>query len=365
MHPTPFLKALPPLLVLALTTHVVFGTLPVAADPTSAIGDLEQAYIQIADKVMPAVVFIQASAGVGSGPFLRVPSSDAGSGKPVRGIGSGFFVSSDGLIMTNSHVVEDMESIEVIRFDKKEYKAKLVGVDRDTDVALLKIEAQGLPFLKLGDSSKLRVGAIVVAVGNPLGLSWSVTSGIISATGRGDLPGLASLTDYIQTNALINPGNSGGPLVDIRGEVVGITTGRPAEGVGLSFAVPANLAKLVMDELVKYHRVDRGYLGIDDFKDLTPMLAMALGLPDTKGTLVTSVVAGSPAEWLGIKPGDVILDCNGEAIADCAHFKILAGRVKAGSPIKLTIFRGGRTYEGTVTLVEHAVRGQAMFRPVK
>ena len=221
------LKVVLRLLLPALALQFMFGALSASADPTSVINDMDKAFAQITEKVMPSVVLIQVITLDGS-----------------QGFGTGFITSSDGEIMTNAHIVADAKEIAVTLSSKKEYEAKLRGVDRDTDLALIKIEAHGLPVLKLGDSSQLHIGEIVFAFGNPLGLTWSATFGIVSATGRTDSSGFNSATDAIQTSAIINPGNSGGPLVNIRGEVVGVNNklvlGKDKGMSGLSFAVPSN-----------------------------------------------------------------------------------------------------------------------------
>lgn len=334
---------------LVLILQFMFIARPASADPVSVIDDLDKAFVQIAANVTPAVVLIQ----------VITPDGSSGSG-------SGFLISPDGDIITNAHVVADAKEIGVTLSSKQEYEAKLVGLDRDTDLGMLKIEATGLPVLKLGDSSKLRMGEIVFAVGNPLGYSWSATFGIVSATGRTDRYGINSYTDSIQTNALINPGNSGGPLVNIRGEVVGITNWREREiGVaGLSFAVPSNSAKLVMNDLKKNGRVDRGYLGIDSFKDLTRILATSLGRSDTKGVLVTSVVKGSPAYQAGVKAGDVILAYDGHPVDDASSFKMRLGQARPNTTAKLTTFRKGETLEVAAGFTDHSVKGEAVLQTI-
>ena len=332
LKPKCLIKLMLPLLMVILAGQVLLVTGPAIADPMSVLSNLNQAFTQINNKVIPAVVLISLVRG-GSSFF-----------------GSGFIISNDGLIMTNSHLIADVQDLEVTIFDSRQrFKAQIVGLDRDTDVGLIRVETRGLPFLKLGDSSKLHVGQIVFSVGNPLGIySWSATFGIISATGRTNV-GLIPDTDMIQTNALMNPGNSGGPLVNVRGEVVGITTGNRPASPGLSWVIPIDSAKLVMDDLLKHGKVLRGYLGINGFRNLTRMDAVAHGLPDNRGVLVTSILAGSPADQVGIKAGDVILSYNGNIVDDSNQFKILVAEARPGKTARLSISRNGKVLEFDVT----------------
>ncbi|HMK34643.1 MAG TPA: trypsin-like peptidase domain-containing protein [Desulfomonilaceae bacterium] len=325
-------KAGLPLLLLTCLASLLFGSFPASAEPTSAISDMNRAFIQLADEVTPAVVLINVVRG------------------KARTYGSGFIISPDGLIMTNSHVIADANDIEVTVFGSQQgHAARLVGLDRDTDVGLIKLTENRMPFLKLGDSSKVRAGEIVFTVGNPLGVySWSATFGMVSATGRTNV-GLTQDTDMIQTNALMNPGNSGGPLVNIRGEVIGITTGNRRDASGISWVVPIDSAKLVMEELLKNGKVDRGYLGINGFQNLGRLEAIAYGLPNNKGVLVTSVMTRSPAHKAGIKRGDVILSYNEKIVEDSNHFKILVGEARPGNTVRLSIFRNGKVLGTNVT----------------
>jgi len=327
-------KARRALLLLTFLAPLLFGIVPASAEPMSVISDLNEAFVKLADKVIPAVVLIN---------IVRGGSSMSG---------SGFVISSDGLIMTNAHVIADMNDIEVTVFGSQQgHKAKLVGMDRETDVGLIRLEGNRMAFLNLGDSSKVRVGEIVFTVGNPIGVyPWSATFGMVSATGRTNV-GLAQDTDMIQTNVLINPGSSGGPLVNIRGEVIGITTGNRPSAPGISWVVPISSAKLVMDELLKNGKVDRGYLGINGFQNLTRMDALTHGLPNNNGVLVTSVMRGSPADKAGIKLGDIILYYNGKLLEDSGQFKILVSEARPGTTARVSIFRKGNVLELNVTFV--------------
>ena len=326
-------------LVVFVTLLVIGAPVPAAADPQTVIQDLDQAYVQIAQKVSPVVVRVSstksvpASTGEGMEPFLKqfpfFPFGEQGP-KQFRQhpqlhetlMGSGFIVSSDGLIMTNNHVVKDMKDIKVTLPGKKDYQAKLIGADPESDIALIKIDAKDLPTVTWGDSSKLHVGEIVVAVGNPFGLSGTVTKGIVSAMGRTNV-GIIGYEDFIQTDAPINPGNSGGPLVNVKGEVVGITTAIATQSggyMGVGFAIPSDSAKMVMDQLLKNGKVERGMLGVN-IQDVTGPLAKSFGRTDTNGALVSQVVPGGPVEKAGIKTGDIILDVNGTPIAGAAQLE--------------------------------------------
>jgi serine protease Do len=248
-----------------------------------------------------------------------------------QGAGSGFIISKDGYIVTNNHVVEGATEVTVTLANKKEYSAKVIGRDPKTDIALIKIEPrENLTVASLGDSDKLRVGEWVMAVGNPFGLSNTVTAGIVSAKDR--VIGAGPYDDFIQTDAPINPGNSGGPLFNLKGEVVGINTAIVPNGQGIGFAVAVNMAKTVLPQLETKGEVTRGYLGVS-IQPLTPELAKGLNIKDTKGALVADVTKGSPAEAAGIKRGDVILSFDGKDVVEMAS---LPGLV-AGTPIDKTV----------------------------
>jgi serine protease Do len=257
-----------------------------------------------------------------------------------QGAGSGFILSAEGLILTNNHVVEGAKEITVTLADKQEYPAKVVGRDPKTDIALLKIDAKaGLPAVALGDSEQLRVGDWVVAIGNPFGLSNTVTAGIVSAKGR--VIGASPYDDFIQTDASINPGNSGGPLFNLRGEVVGINTAIVPNGQGIGFAVPINQAKALVPQLEANGTVTRGYLGVS-IQDVTPALAKSLQLPDARGALVADVTKGSPAASAGIRRGDVILRFEDTAVADAHALPTLVAATPVGKTVALTVRRNGR-----------------------
>jgi serine protease Do len=384
MTTSPCMKILVPVLLVFMLA--ISSPNPAAADPASVIKDLNQAFVQIADKVSPTVVNISSTrkASTASGedmepffknfPFHQFFGDDfpkqhkqrpPRSGRPSQmAMGSGFIVASDGLIMTNAHVVKDMEEITVTLPGKKDYKAKLIGSDPESDIALIKIDAKGLPVSSWGDSSALKVGEIVVAVGNPFGLSGTVTSGIVSATGRTNM-GIIDYEDFIQTDAPINPGNSGGPLVNIQGQVVGVTSAIATKSggyMGVGFAIPSNSAKLVMDELLKYGKVKRGLLGVN-IQDLNESLAKSFGKPDTGGALVAQVIPDSPAEKAGIKPGDIVLEFNDKPVGNAAGLKNLVGQTEPGKSAKLKIFRDKKTFDVNVAISERTAKAVASAAP--
>jgi len=267
-----------------------------------------------------------------------------------RGVGSGFILSSDGFIMTNAHVVEGADEVIVTLTDKREFKAKIIGADKRSDVAVVKIEATGLPAVKVGDLTRLKVGEWVMAIGSPFGLENSVTAGIVSAKQRdtGDyLP-------FIQTDVAINPGNSGGPLINMRGEVVGINSqiySRTGGSMGISFAIPMDEAVRVSEQLRATGRVTRGRIGVQ-IEQVSKEVAEASGLGKTQGALVRGVEVGSPAEKAGVEAGDIITKFEGKAVEKSSDLPRLVGATKPGTRSALTVFRRGATKELTVTIAE-------------
>ncbi len=262
--------------------------------------------------------------------------------RPVRAVGSGFILSADGYIVTNNHVVEDATGIQVKLADGRELAAKVVGRDPKTDLALLKVEATGLPVVPVGDSNALQVGEPVMAIGNPFGLEQTVTTGIVSATGR--VIGSGPYDNFIQTDASINPGNSGGPLINARGEVIGINTAifsQRGGSVGIGFAVPSSLAKSVITQLVEHGRVERGWLGVS-VQPLTKELAKGFKRNDAAGALVASVVAGSPAERAGVKPGDIIVEFAGKKLAKSGDLPSLVAEARVGNDVPVVVVREGK-----------------------
>jgi len=256
-----------------------------------------------------------------------------------QGAGSGFIISKDGLIVTNNHVVEGAKELTVTLANKEEYPAKVIGRDPKTDIALVKIEPKAtLITASLGDSDRLRVGDWVVAVGNPFGLSNTVTAGIVSAKKR--VIGAGPYDDFIQTDAPINPGNSGGPLFNLKGEVVGINTAIIPNGQGIGFAVAVNLAKNLLPQLEAKGEVTRGYLGVN-VQAITPELAKSLNLRGAKGALVADVIAGGPADAAGVKRGDVIVDFDGKPVAEVGNLPVLVAATPIDKTVPMKVLRGG------------------------
>jgi len=267
-----------------------------------------------------------------------------------RGVGSGFILSADGYVMTNAHVVQGADEVIVTLTDKRELKAKIIGADLRSDVAVVKVEATGLPVVKIGDSNKAKVGEWVIAIGSPFGLENSVTAGIISAKQRDT----GDLLPLIQTDVAINPGNSGGPLVNMRGEVIGINSQIYSQSggyMGISFAIPVAEAMRVADELRAGGRVVRGFLGVLP-DDITKEVAEAIGLGKAAGAVVRNVTAGSPAEKGGVEGGDVITKVDGKPVEHAADLRRLIAAVKPGAKATLTVFRRGSTKDLVVTLGE-------------
>ena len=271
-----------------------------------------------------------------------------------QGVGSGFIVSPDGYVLTNAHVVDGASEVTVKLTDKRDFKAKVVGVDKRTDVALLKIDASGLPFVRTGDAERSKVGEWVVAMGSPFGFENTVTAGIISAKAR-RLPD-ENYVPFIQTDVAINPGNSGGPLFNLAGEVIGINSqiySRSGGFMGISFAIPIDVAMKVKDQLQKYGKVSRGRLGVT-IQGLDTELAQNFGLDKPAGALIANVESGSPAEKAGLQSGDVVLGVNGQKVADSADLPRIIGDQKPGSVVRLSIWRERKTRELNVTLGEQA-----------
>ncbi|MFZ2737669.1 MAG: DegQ family serine endoprotease [Burkholderiaceae bacterium] len=268
----------------------------------------------------------------------------------VKGAGSGFILTANGFIMTNAHVVDGADEVIVRLTDKREFKAKVIGSDKRTDVAVVKIEAQGLPVVKVGDVGRLKVGEWVLAIGSPFGLDNSVTAGIVSAKQRDT----GEYLNFIQTDVAINPGNSGGPLINMRGEVVGINSqiySRSGGYMGISFAIPVDEAVRVSDQLRTTGRVSRGRIGVQ-IAEVTKDVAEAIGLAKTQGALVRAVEAGSPAEKAGVEAGDIITKFEGKTIEKSSDLPRVVGAIKPGQKSSLTVFRRGSYKELSVVIGE-------------
>src|SRR5215469_8723795 len=294
--------------------------------------------------------FFQQFFGGGQGQF-QVPKD-----RREKSLGSGVIVSPEGYILTNNHVVDGATEVKVTLSDKREFDAKIVGTDPKTDIALLKIGATNLKPVTLGDSSKVEVGDTALAIGNPFGVGQTVTRGIISAVGRGNL-GIEDYEDFLQTDAPINPGNSGGALINDRGELVGINTAilthsQGSEGIG--FAVPANLARQVMDQILKNGKVVRAYMGVLP-QDMTAEMARAFGEKEARGVVVGDVTADGPAQQAGVHRGDILLDVNGKPIANSNELRMTISMMQPGTDVKLTVLRDGSERELSVKLAEMQV----------
>jgi serine protease Do len=272
-----------------------------------------------------------------------------------RGLGSGVIVDPEGYVITNNHVVQDAQEIQVVLTGGKELPANIVGTDPKTDIAVLRVRENGLPVLRFGDSGNVQVGDLAFAFGNPFGIGQTMTMGIISATERGGLGIVDGYEDFIQTDAAINPGNSGGALTNSRGELIGINTAilsRAGGNVGIGFAVPSNIAQFVMQQLVEHGKVVRGWLGVAA-QPVTPVLREALDIPDgQQGALIAGVAPGSPAARAGLRSGDIIVEIEGERIDSARQLSLMVARKGPGARIRLTILRDGKRQELTATLAE-------------
>ncbi len=285
-----------------------------------------------------------------NGPRQNRPQQQPQEEERPRGVGSGFILTPDGYVMTNAHVVEDASEVLVTLPDKREFKARIVGADKRTDVAVVKIDATGLPAVKVGDISRLRVGEWVMAIGSPFGLENTVTAGIVSAKQRDT----GEYLPFIQTDVAINPGNSGGPLINMRGEVVGINSqiySRSGGFMGLSFSIPIDEAIRVSDQLRATGRVSRGRIGVQ-IDQVTKDVAESIGLPKAQGALVRGVEGGSPGDKAGIEPGDIILKYDGRDIERPSDLQRMVGNTKPGTRTTVTVFRRGGTRDLSITVAE-------------
>jgi serine protease Do len=331
-------------------------------------------YSAVVKRVVPAVVNISTSKmvkqtamempdgmdplfrqffGNGSGQGFNAPRQ-----RSEKALGSGVIISPQGYILTNNHVVDGATDVTVTLHDKREFKARVVGTDPRTDIAVLKIDGSDFPVLTLADSSKVEIGDIVLAIGDPFGVGQTVTAGIVSATGRGGL-GIEQVEDFIQTDAPINPGNSGGALVDDEGHLIGINTailaGNSGGNQGIGFAVPINMARHDMDEILAHGKVEHGYLGILP-QDVTPALAKAFHSGDTNGALVGEITPDSPAAHSNLKQGDIIVAVNGQAVSDASQLRTKIGMLDPNQTVTLKVLRNGSTENVPVTLGNYPSR---------
>jgi Do/DeqQ family serine protease len=340
---------------------------PPPASPTATADALQAAFVSVAEKVQPSVVNIgtvQVSRSRRA-PIVPGPGQDDpffkdffdqffGRGGPGRreefrqpGLGSGVIIDKRGYVLTNFHVIRGADSVTVKLSSKQEFQGRIVGTDAKTDLAVIRFQPEGdLRVATLGDSDALRVGEWAIAIGNPFGLDQTVTVGVVSATGRSEV-GIATYENFIQTDASINPGNSGGPLVNLKGEVIGINTAIVATGQGIGFAIPANMVKRVTSQLIDRGKVTRGWIGVS-LQPLTTELAQALGLDNTRGAIVARVHPGSPAATAGLQPNDVIVKFGGTGVDDYHHLQRLSSDAEPGTTVPLDIVR--KRDRKTVTL---------------
>ncbi len=345
--------------------HVTL-TVPLDESAISRDGLPRGSYASIVQKVAPGVVKIETTSVVKAPSMPDMPQLNdpfwqqffgnrfgrmAPQEQRQHGIGSGVIVTQDGFILTNNHVVDGAKEVKVTLPDGRDFTAKVVGRDPKSDIAVVKIDADHLPTVALADSDKVEVGDVVLAIGNPFGVGQTVTEGIVSATGRGNL-GIEDYEDFIQTDAAINPGNSGGALVDIDGRLVGINTAilsHSGGSQGVGFAIPADLARTVMQSLVADGHVTRGYLGVM-IQPVTPALADEFKLKEARGALVSDVVADSPAAKAGLKDGDVVMSFNGRKIGDSRQLQLTVAETKPGSKVPVEILRDGKPMTLEVTV---------------
>lgn len=358
-------------LLLGLAGPVLAAALPAQVD-----GQTLPSLAPMLERTTPAVVQIATQTTVPvSNPLLEDPFFRRFFGVPdqpqerrKQGLGSGVIIDPErGYIVTNAHVIAEAEEIKVMLKDGRRFEATRVGEDPEADIAVLQIKADNLTSIPFGDSDRLRVGDFVVAIGNPFGLTQTVTSGIVSALGRSGL-GIESYEDFIQTDASINPGNSGGALVNLKGELVGINTaiiGPSGGNIGIGFAIPVNMARQIVAQLVKYGEVRRGRLGVT-VQDLTPDLAQALGIEGaSRGAVIAQVEPGSPADKAGLKAGDVVTAVNDRPVRGSADMRNAVGLLPIGSKVRMKVMRDGREHSLLATIAEpenRAVKGESISR---
>ncbi len=339
---------------LALCLVIVFPPSVSAADPRdrALVERMQQVFVEVAERLKPSVVNISTTQKVQPSrrqtePFFRGPFREFFGEEfferffERRSLGSGVIVDAKGTILTNNHVVEQADEIQVTLVDERTFQAKVIGTDPKTDLAVIRIEgAKDLKPASLGNSAKIRTGDFVIAIGNPFGLSHTVTVGVISATGRAGM-GITAYEDFIQTDASINPGNSGGPLLNIDGQVIGINTAIVASGQGIGFAIPITPAREIMEQLIKEGRITRGWLGVL-IQPLTPDLARQFGVKAGEGVVVGDVLEGGPAEKAGLTTGDVIQAVGGKPVTDVRGLQRVVAALRPGTQVAVTVNRKGK-----------------------
>jgi serine protease DegQ len=310
-----------------------------------------------AQKAAPTVVSVVTSNSAARNPRRNDPwfryFFGEQEGQPQSGVGSGVIVSPEGYVLTNNHVVDHMDDIEVMLTDGRKATAKVIGTDPDTDLAVLKIDLDRLPSITFGNSDSLQVGDAVLAIGNPFGVGQTVTAGIVSALGRNQL-GINTFENFIQTDAAINPGNSGGALVDVSGNLIGINSAiysRSGGNMGIGFAIPVSTARQVMESLIRDGQVTRGWIGVEP-RDLTPEMADTFNLPVKEGVLITGVLHNGPAAQGGIKPGDVVVQVGGSAVANTSQLLNAVAALKPGDAAPVRVQRGGEVLSLSVVVAK-------------
>jgi serine protease DegQ len=343
-----------------ITWNTRGNVVTVKEPPTEAPARAAASFRDAARQAMPAVVNIFTSQEVKRGrhPFMDDPlfryffgdPQDAGSQRR-EGLGSGVIVSEDGYILTNYHLIESVDQIEIALADSRKVRARVVGTDPETDLAVLKIELEKLPSITFAHPEQLRVGDIVLAIGNPFGVGQTVTLGIVSGLGRSHL-GITTFENFIQTDAAINPGNSGGALVDVNGNLIGINTAilsPRGESIGIGYAIPVSIARQVMEQIVQKGSVTRGWIGVG-LQDITPELAQSFKLSAARGVLITQVERGSPADKSGMKPGDILLAVNDRPVADTTTMLNLIASLQPGQQAVVRLSRNQADTDFTVTI---------------
>ena len=334
-------------------TRTSAGIALLEAPPSDNAQPAAGSFSAAARKAAPAVVSINTSKEIrnprNNDPWFRFFFGDQGT-QAQTGLGSGVIISPDGYILTNNHVVEGADEIEVTLADSRRARASVIGTDPETDLAVLKITLDKLPVIVLGNSDQLAVGDQVLAIGNPFGVGQTVTSGIVSALGRNQL-GINTFENFIQTDASINPGNSGGALVDVQGNLMGVNTAiysRSGGSLGIGFAIPVSTAKLVLDGIVRDGQVTRGWIGVEP-SELSPELAHIFGVQATAGVIITGVLQGGPAAQAGLRPGDVILNVQGKAVGNVSQLLTAVAALTPGKPASFELQRGDARTQLSVT----------------